>query len=197
MTMPAAALPVAYPGARLHEPGVYFGMPFDEYLEDPSLGSSALVQLASNPASYWWDSHMNPSRPARSETPAMIRGTAVHALVFYGEAYFDQVYMRGPDHSDDMSPSDKGQATKRYNEIAKKKGLVCLPAVTYDSVAIAGAMIAKNPELASTLIGGMNEVSVFWRDPNTGLPKKARLDVLKPRGVGDLKSLANRLDRSM
>jgi PDDEXK-like domain of unknown function (DUF3799) len=177
------------------EPGVYFGLDAEAYHADPSLGSSSERQLATNPSDYWFRSWMNPSRPADKETPATIRGTAVHALVFYGEDAFDRRYMRGADNTDDMSAAEKAAATKAANKRASERGLIALPGQTYDNIAIASAMIAKNPKLAKALTGGLNEVSVFWRDPGNGLPKKARLDCLKPRGVGDLKSLVNKYDK--
>jgi hypothetical protein len=171
-------------------------MPEEEYHRgDSSLGSSDEHKLSNNPSDYWFGSHMNPMRPPEKETPAMIRGTAVHALVFYGKAEFDRRYIRA-DHTEDMSPSEKAAITKAANAQAAKLGKVALPGPTYDNIAIASAMLAKNPKLANALVGGINEVSVFWRDPVNKLPKKARIDCLKPRGVGDLKSLANKYGKA-
>jgi hypothetical protein len=178
------------------DPGVYFSLSEDEYHRDPSLGSTDEKDLAKNPSTYWFHSWMNPEHPEDDRsTPAKVRGSAVHVLVLYGEAEFDRRYMRGADHTADMSPAEKGAATKAANAKAAAKGLIALPAKVYDNVAIASAMIAKNPKLATALTGGMNEVSLFWRDPVNKLPKKARIDCLKPRGIGDLKSLANKYDK--
>jgi hypothetical protein len=188
----AATAPLPTP----REPGIWFGLDEQEYHDDPSLGSSDEHKLSTNPSDYWFGSHMNPNRPADTSTPAQERGKAVHALVLYGEAEFDRRYIRGPDHHDGMSPAEKGALTKAANAKAAQLGKVALPAVTYDNVAIASAMMAKNPKLANALVGGLNEVSVFWRDPTNKLPKKARIDCLKPRGVGDLKSLANKYGKA-
>lgn len=184
-----------YSKTTLRDPGIYFGLSEDAYHSDPALGSSSIKELAANPSSYWWGSWMNPNRPADKSTPAQLRGTAVHALVLYGPETFDRTYMRGAIHTDDMSPAEKGAATKAANKKAWEQGMVALPSDTYDSIAIAGTMIAKNPKLATALVGGMNEVSVFWRDPDNGIPKKCRIDCLKPRGIGDLKSLVNKYDK--
>ena len=187
-----ASTPITEALARPRDPGIYFGLEEKPYHDDPSLGSSDEHKLANNPSSYWFESWMNPNRPADKSTPAQERGKAVHALVLYGEAEFDRRYVRGADHDDGMSPAEKAALTKAANAKAAKLGLIALPAQTYDNIAIASAMMAKNPRLANALVGGLNEVSVFWRDPGNGLPKKARIDCLKPRGVGDLKSLANK-----
>ncbi len=50
-------------------------------------------------------------------------------------------------------------------------------------------MISKNPKLSGCFQGGAPEVSVFWmRD---GIMYKIRIDYMKPRGIGDLKSITN------
>lgn len=187
----AASFSAVIDSFQPHDPGVYFGLDEDLYHADPSLGSGDMHRVANNPADYWFGSFMNPTRPVDSSTPAQERGKAVHALVLYGEAEFDRRWVRGPDQ-DGMSSGEKSASTKAANAAAAKIGKIALPAKTYDNIAIASAMMSKNPKLAGALIGGLNEVSVFWRDPGNGIPKKARIDCLKPRGVGDLKSLANK-----
>jgi hypothetical protein len=62
----------------------------------------------------------------------------------------------------------------------------------FAEVEIAGHMIALNPHLANAFKGGVPEVSVFWRDPDLGIPLKARFDYLKPRTIPDLKKCENK-----
>lgn len=195
-------IPVQYDVAP-HAPGIYFGMDEETYHADPSLGSSNHKDLAKNPSAFWWNSWMNPRKPADKDTPATIRGRAVHQLVLYGEEVFDQNFMRGAIHTDDMSSAEKGAATKAANAAAAKAGKLALNADVYDNIAIASAMIGKNPELATALRNGLNEVSIFWRrkvrTPGGAvveIPLKCRIDCLKPRGVGDLKSIANKYDKA-
>lgn len=195
-TAKADAVPaINLPG--VHDEGVYFGLAEDEYHADPSLGSSSLKLLAKNPSSFWWGSWMNPRKPSDKDTPARLKGRAVHQLVLYGEDEFDRNFMRGATHTDDMTPAEKGAATKAANAQAAASGRAALNADVYDNIAIASAMISKNPQLATALRGGINEVSVFWHEEIDGMvvPLKARFDCLKPRGVGDLKSLANKFEK--
>lgn len=184
---------------KIHEEGIYLDMPFREYLDDGSLGSTDHRLVGTNPADYWFNSHHNPNRPARKDTPATIRGTAVHTLVLYGSTAFSETYMRGAEHTDDMTPAEKGALTKAANKRAAELRKIALTADVYDNVAIASAMIAKNPKLAPAFTGGLNEVSVFWRERDPGssvvVPKKCRLDTVKVRGLGDLKSITNPLDK--
>lgn len=183
------------PKPQPRDPGIYFGLDESAYHADPSLGSSNEKDLASNPSEYWWSSWMNPSRPEDKSTKAQEKGTAVHVLVLYGESEFDRRYMRGAVHSSDMTAAEKGALTKAANARAAVSGKIALQSDVYDNIAIASAMLAKNPKLATALVGGLNEVSVFWRDPVNGLPKKMRIDCLKPRGMGDLKSIANKYNK--
>jgi len=169
--------------------GIYFDLDEYEYRRDGALGSSDHKKLLGNPCDYWYESPMNPNKPAERDTPAKERGKAMHALIFYGQEQFDATYMRGPDHTDDMTPAEKGALTKAANAQAAKSGKEVLPAEAYDRIIIASAMITKNPKLATAFSDGIPEVSIFWtRD---GVRRKARLDYLKPRGVGDLKSITN------
>lgn len=204
MTLPeTASTSFSVPMPEMHEPGIYFGLDEDLYHADPSLGSSNLKTLAKNPSTYWFSSWMNPRRPKDKDTPARARGRAVHQLVLYGEDHFDSNFMRGAVHDDDMTAAEKGAATKAANAAAAKLGKVALPADVYDNIVIASAMIAKNPKLATALRNGINEVSIFWREhvasPTTGemimVPMKARYDCMKPRGIGDLKSITNMHDK--
>jgi hypothetical protein len=113
----------------------------------------------------------------------------MHKLVLEGEKAFAESYMRGPQHEESMTSAEKSALTKKANADAEKLGLDVLPAEAYDRIAIASAMITRNPKLATAFTGGIPEVSVFWtRD---GVRRKARIDYLKPRGIGDLKSITN------
>lgn len=186
-TATAAALPPQIP------PGVYFGLDETKYHADSALGSGDVKNLLLSAPDFWWDSPMNPHREPDDDdkkgTPAQTRGKAMHKLVLEGEAAFDRLYLRGPDQDPDATPAEKGAATKAANARAAALKLTALPAADYDRTMIAGAMIMKNPKLQTVFQNGASEVSLFWiRD---GIRCKARIDYLKPGGVGDLKSITN------
>lgn len=48
----------------------------------------------------------------------------------------------------------------------------------------------RHPYFCQVFQGGMSEVSIFWIDPETGIPMKARIDKLKPRAILDYKTLS-------
>lgn len=175
------------------EPGVYFGLPEDDYFADPALGSTSMKALWSEPYEFWWNSYLNPDKPEDTDTAAKVLGSAIHRLVLEGRELFDQEYTCGPDQKG-MSTSEKAQSTKKANADAAAEGLMVLKHDDYVLAAKASAMITKNPALKDAFVNGEPEVSVFWE--RDGLMRKARIDYLKIRGVGDLKTVGDRRGRT-
>lgn len=167
--------------------GIHFGLDETIYHSDPALGSTDLRHLLQGGPSYWWDSPLNPNREQDEDTPARLRGRAMHKLVLEGEAFFDKLFVRSP-HSEDMTPAEKSAATKAL-KAKLPPGMSILPGKDYDRTVIAAAMITRNPSLQGAFSGGAAEVSVLWE--RSGIRRKARFDYMKPRGIGDLKSHTN------
>lgn len=190
-----APLAVRHAQPKGRGPGIYFGWDEDEYHADSALGSSDMRNLLLSPPDFWWGSAAhNPEweQDENDDTPAKVRGRAMHKLVLEGEAPFAKWYARGPKQDPDATPAEKSAATKA----AKKDlapGRTLIPQKDYDRIAIAGAMITKNPKLAGAFTGGLSEVSVVWdrKVEDRTVRCKCRLDYLKPRGIGDLKSITN------
>lgn len=183
------------------EPGIYFNLPEDVYHADPALGSTDVRKLLMSAPDYWWGSWMNPNRPEdKDDTVARLRGRAIHKIVLEGEEPFLRLYARRADDLPDASASEKTALTKSEKARAAKEGKDLLHGADYDRAMITGAMISKNPHTADafSLTGmGRSEVSVFWTehvkfgDKTVPVPCKARFDKLRPRAIGDLKSIAN------
>ncbi len=194
--------------------GIHIGLPADQYHADDALGSSSIKALNLGAFEYWWKSPLNPARPNDDQTDAQAVGEAIHKIVLEGRQAFDAIYVRRPNDDPGADRNAKTATTKAANAAAAKLGKESLHGTDYDRTVIAGAMISKNPDLATAFSGGLAEVSVFWtvlvevRLPSTpdgvDLPLvevrcKMRGDYLKatmlqskPRlGIGDLKSVAN------
>lgn len=60
-----------------------------------------------------------------------------------------------------------------------------------DKIERQAKLLESIPDVAKAITNGFAEVSIFWRDPETGVPLKARIDYLKTRAQVDLKSFAN------
>ena len=85
-------------------PGVYFGMPFDEYVKVPAMNASRLKLELISPMDSWARSPKNPVfGEIDEETKAKNEGRIYHKLVLEGREAFDLEY--APDFEDD--PLDK------------------------------------------------------------------------------------------
>lgn len=181
-------------------PGVYLNLDEDRYHADPALGSSDMRNLRLSPPDFWWGSaSLNPDweQDENDDTPAKVRGKAMHKLVLEGETGFARLFARGPTQDRDATPAEKSAVTKAAKAKLAGSGRDMLPAKDYDRIAIAAAMISKNPKLKGAFEGGIPEVSIFWdkvveiEDQAKLVRCKCRIDYLKPRGLGDLKSITN------
>lgn len=80
--------------------GIYFGLPFKDYLADPALSVSGIKQLLVSPLTYWVNSPMNPNREEPKPTPAMEFGSALHKLILEGQQAFSKAYAVMPSKDD-------------------------------------------------------------------------------------------------
>ena len=65
----------------IHKPGIYFGLPAEEYHADQSLSKSGIAKLLDSPEQFWHESWMNPDRPAEDPSKAVERGTLWHCRI--------------------------------------------------------------------------------------------------------------------
>lgn len=170
--------------------GIYLGQPASEYHADRALSYSGMKNMLRSAADFWWLSSLNPNASEPKTSPSLDFGRAVHTSALEGRQAFKSLYVRRPD---DLARLD-----------AKAKALLCpngetvLDGDDYDRIRLASELIAKNSDLAAAFEGGVPEVSVYWEEPledGFAVPCKARLDYLKVRGVGDLKSIRNQYSR--
>jgi len=171
-------------------------MSASEYHADPSLGSTGIRALIKSPRKYWLRSLRNPAyaRYVEADKDSTIMGTAVHVALLDGANAFASQYVRRPDDQPDPTPAQKSAVTRAANEAAKAAGKISLHSDEWGIIEDLSWLIPSHPELADVLIGGEHEVSVFWEDRHTAVPCKCRFDILKPRGIGDLKTIENQFD---
>lgn len=179
----------------VHMPGIYFGMPAEEYHKDPAMGSTDIRAAVKGPRKYWLRSYRNPNcaRYQEEDVKPTILGTAIHVYLLEGQQAFYKKYVRRPDDQPDADTASKSALTKA----AKKNlsdGQILLHADDWALIEDIKWLIPTHPDLSELFTGGMYEVSVFWEDERTGIMCKARFDILKPAGIGDIKSVANEGD---
>jgi hypothetical protein len=74
---------------------------------------------------------------------------------------------------------------------AEHDGKVFLDRKWMEKIAIAAAMIEKDPIFSKAFTGGMPQVTIVWRDETIGVDLKARPDYVKARAITDLKTYTN------
>lgn len=175
--------------------GIYIGLHEDRYHADSALGSTDIRNCLKGPNVYWHGSSFNPNKPKNKMTEARVIGKAMHKLLLEGSSEFRSIYVRRPDDDEDATPAEKSAATKA----AKKKILedqFLLKGPDFDFILSVKAIIDSDPELCGCLENGLPEVSVFWTRKD-GTRLKCRFDMLKLRGYGDIKSIANERNLEM
>lgn len=75
------------------EPGVYFNMPFEDYIKIPCLNASGIKELNISETDFWARSWMNPENDFIDEdTKAKIEGRAYHKRILEGRSSFYEQY---------------------------------------------------------------------------------------------------------
>lgn len=79
----------------IHPPGIYFGMPDEEYHADLALGSSSIKALSVDPYEFQFDRLYGEDK----DTDALIFGSALHARILEGRAAFEAKFCSAFDKS--------------------------------------------------------------------------------------------------
>jgi len=153
------------------------GMDEQTYHAAPGLSATGMKWLLRSPK------HYRQNVDHRVETAAFDLGHAVHAKVL-GVGMGVVVI---PDEVLSKSGSTGTDAARAFIAEARAEGLVPVKADVIDQVdAIAEAVLA-NPKAASLLtLPGQAEVSIFAKDPESGVPLRGRLDWLATLADGRL-----------
>lgn len=188
----------------ISEPGAYPGIANEDYhrnanlLPGPSLSSTgAKTLLNKSPYHFWFDSPMNPNRPAEPDKPHFNIGKAAHDLILLSERWPEHYYVL----PEGFSRAKKKEMAAEIAEAdaAAESGLTIL---RYDDAqvvqAIAGAL-QKNDLAMAALTNGESEETLAWQDSRTGVWLRARPDfrpnsILEKRDVmvvADLKFMSS------
>lgn len=147
--------------------GIYYDLSADEYHADPALSSTGLKKLLRNPLEYWDSSPLNPDRE-QLDTLALKNGRAFHTMLLEPEKFASEF------------------AIKPNCKTTTVKGMI--GEGDYNDMLGAATVIKQSPFLSNLCEGGRPEVSVFWRDDETGIMCRARFDYLHPEWAIDYKT---------
>lgn len=151
-----------------------YALSIDAYHHDPklcdgpSISASGLKQIADCPAKYWAFSPLNPKRIARKDSKALDLGRAAHALVL-GEPEFACHFI--------ISPFDSFQP-KAAREWRDAQTLTILKEEDFETVRAMAAAQQASPVVMQSFEKGDAEISLIWKDKETGVWLKSRPDWL-------------------
>lgn len=162
------------------EPGIYFDVPFADYLAWPHINNTLLSHAARSMAHFRY----RQLRGSDDSTTAQTFGRIVHFGTLEPEI-IDSQYVVMPDFAAQVlqeKPDCKSpRGTNRYRELVadfgeRTTGREILDQADYDALVGILESIGNNERATDYLTGGSAEVSIVWDDPATGLRCKARLD---------------------
>lgn len=165
-------------------PGVYRGMPEDRYHADDSLvpemgrslSQSGAKTLLASPARFAWEREHG--RPPKD---AFDLGTLAHALILGS-------------HDDRLVIVDaydwRTKAAQEAKAAAYAAGKVPVHRGDLRSASQIARAVRRHPLARAVLASGEPEVSFYWRDPETGVTCRARVDWLVPgKALVDVKTV--------
>lgn len=146
------------------------------------VNKGALDQIAKTPAHYraWVDGAEQP------ETPALVFGRALHALVLEPDTFAAE-WAERPYFGDLRTKAGK---EARDAWLAENPGKTLVDPDDWRRLNAMHEAITAHPVAGRLFVGGHAESTAIWTDPATGLLCKARYDYLRPdiNVIADLKS---------
>ncbi len=164
------------------------GMPSEKYHGEPcitpSISSSGLRKIIHDcPAIYWYNSNLNPSRPAQATKSAFEIGKAAHDyLLLKDDFYLFNTVLNFDDYRTNVA--------KEARDKAKAEGKTVLLKKEFEPIKEMLESIKKHPFAMNAFKEGKPEQSIFWKDAETGVMCKCRPDFLPNdrRDVPDYKT---------
>ena len=162
----------------IQAPGIY-DLRADVYhgncCDGPSLSSSGARQLLEEcPASFWWNSPLNPEFENEQKRDFDI-GTAAHVALLEPETWRRRVIVIEAD-------SYRGKEAREQRDEAYSAGLTPLLSEQAASVFAMSRAILAHPIARTAWSAGKAEPTYIWRDGPTGVWLKARPDFIPDHG---------------
>lgn len=153
------------------QPGIYFNLSNDDYHSDPALSHSGMTKVLLSWQDYWLSSCLNPEIKKFERTEAMKFGERSGMLLLEPQKFYREYNTYGK-----SKPDAKGVwlSSTEWRKL-------------HDS--ISGVM--EVPIAKQHFADGYAEVSIFWRDPGSGIMLRARIDYLRTFGAIDFKRIVS------
>lgn len=180
------------PGTIITEPGAYLNVPMEFYhgqpTDGPSISSSGLRTIFTQSLKHYWDgSPLNPDRAEFTDTEFTILGRAAHHLLL-GEADFSRFFVIRPDTIEGEKWQGNKTICKKWLAEQELARLTVVTPAQMEQIRGMAAALAAEPIVQGGILNGYVEVSLFWKDAETGIWLKSRPDVV-PNESGDTSDL--------
>lgn len=183
--------------------GIYFNLSAEDYHNDLAIGCSNIKDLLISPLKYWINSPLNPKRKNK-ETKSKTIGAALHCYLmererFYQDyivlpyLYVDSDFYRTESVKPDFDKNFSMRKTKDAKTFEYVGFKTVLKEEEFAEIKDAVEYFESLPT-GSLFRDGYAEVSIFWRDEETGLMCKCRPDYLTSSYIADYKSI-NSIDQ--
>jgi hypothetical protein len=160
-------------------PGIYPNISDTDYhgreiCPGPSISSSGLrTLLMQSPAHYWWDSPLNPDREPAEPSKALKLGSLAHTWLLEGEVFVDRYMVV----DDDLNLNSKGGRLAK--EDAAEQGKTLIRKKEMRAVQAMKAQMERS--MAAPLFADTRtEMTLAWKDDETGVWLRTRFDALPP-----------------
>lgn len=182
-------------------PGIYFNLSNEDYHSDSAIGCSNIKDLLVSPLKYWRNSSLNPKRKWK-ETKSKTIGSALHCYLMEREKFWkeyvvlpeldvDSDFYKTESVKEDFLQNFELFASKTAKTFKYRGNKTKLSEGEFEQIKEAVEYFESLPTAGELFKDGYAEVSIFWRDEETGLMCKCRPDYLTPNYIADYKSIAS------
>lgn len=178
-------------GTTISEPGIYRGIPLEDYhnnttlLSGPSVSKSNLKHIAppdGSPKRFWANWAQNPRRVGSKKSRALDFGKAVHCL-FLGDEVFDDRFIVRPEKVDGEAHNKNRTVWRQWYAEQDDLGLTVISQEDIEQIKRMRDDAAEHELVRAGGLNGEVELSMFARDPATGIWLKSRPDVKATDGM--------------
>ena len=150
-----------------------------QYHADSAINASKLKLINSHGPHAYWNCFLNPERPEKRPTPAMLLGTLTHSCILEPDSFAEQFA---------VVSNRKTKKGKEEEAEAKEKGMTAVTQSDMDLALNMRAAVFDDQEAKKLLQKGVAEKSWWQDDEKTGLTMKARTDWFTGDTIVDLKT---------
>jgi len=183
-------------GPLITQPGEYPDIDGETYhrvevCDAPSISASGLKIISSQSAyHYWWQSPLNPQRPAQPQKQHFNVGKGVHDLLLLQDL-FPKNYFILPEGFD--ARLKKWADAKDERAEAIKSGVPVLSFDQYRMVYAMADQVERNDLAKALIVSGVPEMTLAAKDPVTGVWIRSKPDILPDTKdiIPDIKTAAS------